>query len=65
MNTDAKDKVNDFLNSLMINDFDDNEEDYSYEKGTISDYINGQYLQEEERMYRYSHPLEEDRETYI
>lgn len=65
VNNDAKDKENDFWNSLMLNDFDDNEEDYSYEKGTISDYMNGQYLQEEERKYRYSQALETERDTYI
>ena len=55
-----------FMNSLILNDdFDSEEEHYSYEEGTISDYMQSLYLQEEERKYRQSQGLEEDRELYI
>ena len=58
------DEKRSFTDSLILNDFDD-EEDYSYEEGSMSDYIHSKYLEEEEKKYRYSQSLEEDKETYI
>lgn len=54
-----------FVDSLILNDFDDEEEDCSYGEGSMSAYIHSKYLEEEERNYRYSQSLEEDKELYI
>ena len=53
-----------FVDSLILNDFDD--EDYSsFGIGSMSSYIEGKLLEEQERLYRQSQGLEEDRELYI
>ena len=39
-----------FVDSLILNDFDD--EDYSVRDGTTSAYLEGQILQEQERLFR-------------
>ena len=49
-----------FFNSLIINDFEDEDTDYSCREGSISALIEGKYWKEAERLYRQSHPLEED-----
>lgn len=54
-----------FVDSLILNDFADEEEYSTCEEGSISDYMQRQYLEEEERKYRYSQSLEEEREPYI
>ena len=46
-------KGDDFLNGLIINDdFDEYDEDYSVKAGTASAYLEGQILQEQERLFR-------------
>ena len=53
-----------FVDSLILKDFDD--EDYSsFGIGSMSSYIEGKLLEEQERLYRQSQGLEEDRELYI
>ena len=57
-------KGNDFMSSLILDDFE--EEDYSsFGIGSMSNYIEGKLLEEQERLYRQSQELEEDRELYI
>lgn len=58
-------KENDFMSSLILDDFDDEEEYSSYGERTMSDYIEGKLLEEQERIYKQSRGLEEDRELYI
>lgn len=58
-------KENDFMSSLILDDFDDEEEYSSYGERTMSDYIEGKLLEEQERIYKQSQGLEEDRELYI
>ena len=65
---DVKDdgnKGNGFVDSLILNDFDDEEEYSSFGIGSMSNYIEGKLLEEQERLYRQSQGLEEDRELYI
>lgn len=58
------DKENDFMSSLILDDFE--EEEYSsFGIGSMSNYIEGKLLEEQERLYRQSQELEEDRELYI
>ena len=57
-------KGNDFMSSLNLDDFE--EEEYSsFGIGSMSNYIEGKLLEEEERLYRQSQELEEGRELYI
>ena len=57
-------KGNDFMSSLILDDFE--EEEYSsFGIGSMSNYIEGKLLEEQERLYRQSQELEEDRELYI
>ena len=57
-------KENDFMSSLILDDFE--EEEYSsFGIGSMSNYIEGKLLEEQERLYRQSQELEEDRELYI
>ena len=60
---DVKDDGNEgngFVDSLILNDFDDEEEYSSFGIGSMSNYIEGKLLEEQERLYRQSQPLEED-----
>lgn len=60
---DVKDDGNEgngFVDSLILNDFDDEEEYSSIGNGSMSNYIEGKPLEEQERLYRQSQPLEED-----
>ena len=55
-----------FVDSLILDDFDD--EDYSsFGIGSMSNYIEGKILEEQERLYRQSQLLEDEgeRETYL
>ena len=65
---DVKDDGNEgngFVDSLILNDFDDEEEYSSFGIGSMSNYLEGKILEEQERLYRQSQELEEDRELYI
>ena len=59
------DEKKSFFDSLILDDFDDEEEYSTCEEGSISDYMQRQFLEEEERKYRYSQSLEEERDTYV
>ena len=54
-----------FTDSLILDGFEDEEEDYSVKEGSISAYLEGLYWKEQETMYRQSQGLEEEGETYI
>lgn len=56
-----------FVDSLILNDFDDEDDYSSFGIGSMSNYLEGKILEEQERLYRQSHLLEEEgeRETYI
>ena len=56
---------NSFIDSLILDDFDDEEEYSSFGIGSMSNYIEGKLLEEQETMYRQSQGLEEERELYI
>ena len=62
---DTVDEKKAFVDSLILDDFDDEEEYRTCEEGSISDYMQRQFLEEEERKYRYSQSLEEERDTYV
>ena len=52
------------VDSLILDDFDD-EEYSSFGIGSMSNYLEGKILEEQERLYRQSQGLKEDRELYI
>ena len=54
-----------FVDSLILNDFDDEDDYSSFGIGSMSNYLEGKILEEQERLYRQSQGLEEDRELYI
>ena len=58
-------KGNDFMSSLILNDFDDEDGYSSYGEGSASAYMEGLFWKEQENNYRQSQLLEEDRDTYV
>ena len=58
-------KGNDFMSSLILNDFDDEDGYSSYGEGSASAYMEGLFWKEQETMYRQSQGLEDEREPYI
>lgn len=58
-------KGNDFMSSLILDDFDDEEEYHPYGEGSASAYMEDLFWKEQENNYRQSQLLEEDRDTYV
>lgn len=56
-----------FVDSLILNDFDDEDDCSSFGIGSMSNYLEGKIFEEQERLYRQSQMLEEEgeRETYL
>lgn len=58
-------KGDDFVSSLILDDFVDEEEYSSYGEGSASAFMEGLFWKEQETLYRQSQGLEEEREPYI
>ena len=56
-----------FEDSLILNDFEDEDDYSSFGIGSMSNYLEGKIFEEQERLYRQSQMLEEEgeRETYL
>jgi len=56
-----------FVDNLILDDFDDEDDYSSFGIGSMSNYLEGKILEEQERLYRQSQMLEEEgeRETYL
>ncbi len=54
-----------FADTLILDDFDDDEEYSSFGIGSMSNYIEGKLLEEQERLYRQSQLLEDEGNTFV
>ena len=54
-----------FTDSLILDDFDDEEDYSSFGVGSMSNYIEGKILEEQERLYRQSQLLEDNEDTFV
>ena len=54
-----------FVDSLILDDFEEEEDNYSFGEGSASAYMEGLYWKEQETLYRQSQELEEEGEPYI